>query len=136
MNKALLLLAALPAACAQYPQDAAYVDGEQVRLAQDLAVRTPGRPQTCLSSTVTNAQVSAVGDKLVYRDGNRIYVNRVGMGCHAAASPGNVLVFEKFGSSQSCRGDIVKVVSTGGGMYAGSCALGDFIPYALPGQRL
>ena len=130
MKLALVALPLLLSACAQYPQHGYAAGPNQQRLAADLAVRVPGPSQPCISS-FDQRGLHVVGHDIVYDAGRTIFVNHTGGGCEAGGSTGYTLVFDHFGGTNSelCRGTIVKVVDLTSGMFGGSCALGDFVPF-------
>lgn len=94
-----------------------------------LTGKVAGKPQSCLDTNHTQAQLSAYGDKLVYRiSRSLVYVNQTTGGCERVAR-GDALVTERV-QSRACRGDIARTVDIrGGGFQTGTCALGDFTPY-------
>lgn len=117
-----LLLAGLGAggAASRETPEAAY--------ARLLAGKTAGAPQSCLDTDRPPTQLSAFGDKLVYRVSRRlVYVNQTTGGCEGVAHD-DVLVTQRF-QSRSCHGDIARTVDRVAQFTTGSCALGDFTPY-------
>ena len=65
-------------------------------------------------------------------DGGTIYVNQTTGGCQNAGRSGYIYVSELRGTTEQCRGDIGKVITSSGAFYAGSCGLGEFVPYSKP----
>lgn len=93
-----------------------------------IAGKTAGKPQSCLYSNRLPVQISAYGDKLVYRVSSKlVYVNKTTGGCERVAR-GDALVTRQF-QTQACRGDIATTVDLPVGVQTGSCGLGDFVPY-------
>ena len=68
---------------------------------------------------------------ILFADGRTTWRNDPPGGCSNLGRPGYTMVTRLFGA-QYCRGDIVHVVDSSSGMFAGSCALGDFVPYVRP----
>jgi hypothetical protein len=90
--------------------------------------KVAGKPVSCIDTRFTKPSLSAYRDKLIYRvDRNLVYVNDTGGGCQNVAR-GDALVTQRF-QPQACRGDIAQTVNLPTGIYSGSCALGDFVPY-------
>ena len=122
---AILLLAGFAVGCA--PQEPVEMSqDDQSRLAEALAGREPGAPQSCVSNRdVRNSRV--VGDAVIYEGpGTMLYLNRTSGGCNTQA--GRSLVSSN-PTGNLCRGDIVRSVDPVSGTDWGSCTLGDFVPY-------
>ena len=62
---------------------------------------------------------------LVTMRGGDTYLNEVSRGCSGAADPFTYLQYS-LPTGQLCRGEIVRVLSDAGGMFRGSCGLGDY----------
>jgi hypothetical protein len=115
------------AGCATSPPPTAA--DQQARLAEALSGRVAGQAVKCLPPN-RSAGVDAIGATLLFRDGGRLWLNRSrGGGCEALNAPHYTLVTRSFGSGRLCSGDIAQVVDLTSGAFAGSCALGDFVPY-------
>ena len=72
-------------------------------------------------------------DTLVYRDGRTTYVQNTDGYCYPnGRKDGVILVTTRFGSDRACSGDISRVVDSSSGIFRGSCAFNEFIPYRLP----
>ena len=52
--------------------------------------------------------------------------------CNDLASGHYALVQKKYGTPDTCRGDIAEVVDVTNRMMVGSCVFGDFTPYVRP----
>lgn len=104
-------------------------DSDEAAYAKLLAGKVAGRPQACLDTDRPQAQLSAFGDKLIYKvSRSLVYVNQTTGGCENV-SHGDALVTQRV-LSRACRGDIARTVNLpAGGFQTGSCALGDFTPY-------
>ena len=124
-----LLPACLLAACSTAPQPTMPTPEAQAKLQNLIAGRSPGRPITCLSSQQRNNMVVIDESTIAYRNGSRVYVNRLQGACSAIGMPTYALLTRTH-SSSLCRGDIARVVHTPTGMIAGSCVIGDFVPYS------
>jgi hypothetical protein len=106
---------------------------QQQELARELDGRVAGKPLSCLPSfRNSGGRVLGIGDKLLFEDGGTIYVNQTTGGCQNAGRSGYIYVSELRGTTEQCRGDIGKVITSSGAFYAGSCGLGEFVPYSKP----
>jgi len=103
---------------------------EQSDLAGELAGRSAGQPQACVS-TVRSQNLRIVDPQtLVYGTGRTIWVNRLRSPC-AGLRPFDTLIVELRGA-QYCRGDLVRGLTPGTTIPGPMCPLGDFVPYRLP----
>jgi len=113
----LLLLA--PACAASSAQEA--------DLTGELAGRTAGPPQDCVSASPGANLVPRDARTLVYRRGDTVWVNRL-----AAACPGlnamSTLIIEAHGS-RYCRGDRIRATEPGQSIPGPICILASFTPY-------
>jgi hypothetical protein len=128
----LLILPALAllCACAAEPSERTiqYRASEAAKLEKDLAGFTPGKPQSCVDLRDLNGPSSYGDSTIVYRVSPRlVYRNDVHGSCRGAGDD-YILVNQVFGS-QLCRGDITRLVDRTSGFYAGSCSMGNFVPY-------
>jgi hypothetical protein len=106
------------------------VSREQSDLSSDLAGRSAGQPQICVS-TVRSQNLRIVDPQtLVYGHGRTIWVNRLRDPC-PGLRPFDTLIVEVRGA-QYCRGDLVRGLTPGTTIPGPMCPLGDFIPYRLP----
>lgn len=113
--------------CSTTPPPAAA--DQQARLAEALSGRVAGEAVACLPHNRSGG-VEAIGGTLLFRDGSRVWLNRSqGSGCAALEASHYALVTRSFGSSRLCSGDLAQVIDPTTGVFAGSCALGDFVPY-------
>lgn len=93
-----------------------------------LAGKTAGPAQRCLPSYRTNDMRVIDDDTILFKDGGTVYVNHPLGGCNQLGRGGYALVTRTFASTL-CKGDISQVVDVSTGTFAGSCAMGDFVPY-------
>jgi hypothetical protein len=93
-----------------------------------LAGKVAGQPVRCLPNFRTNDMVPIDENTILFRDGRTVYVNTPIGSCYGLGRFNNALVTRTF-NSNLCRGDIAQVVDPTTGVHAGSCALGDFVPY-------
>jgi hypothetical protein len=102
--------------------------GTRASIDKELAGLVPGRPQSCVSQTqIRNSKT--IGSVIIYDGigrGTR-YVNQTSGGCERAEN--DAYLVTRTPSSQLCRGDIVQTVDRTANFPAGSCSLGDFVPY-------
>ena len=94
-----------------------------------LAGKVAGQPVDCLPTYRTNDMSIIDDNTILFRDGrNLVYRNDPPGGCSPMSRSGYTLL-TRSSSSQTCRGDIVRVVDLTSHITVGSCSLGDFIPY-------
>jgi hypothetical protein len=125
---ALALIAAC-SACASSAVSEPRTARAETELARALAGKVAGPPVSCLPSFRTNDMTIIDDDTVLFRDGrNRVYRNDPPGGCSPMGSAGYALV-TRSSTGEMCRGDIVRVVDLSSRMTAGSCSLGEFIPY-------
>ena len=96
-------------------------------LSRDLAGRSAGAPQDCVSASPGVNLAPRDSRTLVYQRGDTVWVNRL-----RAACPGldamSTLVVETHGS-RYCRGDRIRAVEPGLSIPGPICILGSFTPY-------
>jgi hypothetical protein len=100
---------------------------DQQALTRELEGRTAGPPRACVPVRQTQSLQIVDRQTLVYRDGDTVYVNRLGANC-PGMRPLSTLVVEAYGS-QYCRGDRVRAVETQNALPGPFCVLRDFVPY-------
>lgn len=132
-----LLAAALTAtglaACMGQPMVADRDPRGEARLAHALAGKVAGRPISCLPTYRTDQMEVIDRDTILYRDGRTSYVQHTNGHCYPrGTNSGYYLVMRKFGTNQTCRGDIAQVVDSASRTFAGSCSFNEFIPYYAP----
>jgi hypothetical protein len=93
----------------------------------ELAGRTAGPPQTCVS--IDSAASLRIVDPatVLYTTGSTVWLNRLASQC-PGSSAFDILVAHPTGS-QYCRGDIVQSLDPVSKIPGPSCVLGDFVPY-------
>ena len=124
----ILSLAALTAGCmAEEPLETR--PRAQAQLAQELAGRVAGPPQSCVSSRDVRGNRSAGEGAIIFEGVTRstIYVNRPRGGCPELGM--NRALVTRSTTGRLCSGDITEVVDPTSGFYFGGCALGEFTPY-------
>lgn len=125
----LLLAAAAVSSCATQPPSETQMAESQAKLQELTAGRVAGRPITCLPPSLRSKSMTVIDDSTIaYEDGSRNYINHLRGSCTNLKSGFYTLVVRSSGSGQ-CSGDIADVTDVRTGMTAGSCALGDFVPY-------
>jgi hypothetical protein len=103
------------------------------RLIADKVVAGP--PVACLPSYNMDDLVVIDERTIAYRQGaGRIWINNMRSAC-TGLGRNNALVTRTFGATQTCSGDIARVVDLTAKVVVGSCVFGDFVPYAKPGLR-
>jgi len=126
---ALLLITIAASACASSAVSEPRTAKAETRLATALAGKVAGAPVKCLPSYRTNDMTIIDDDTILFREGrNLVYRNDPPGGCSPMGNAGYTLVTRTI-TGQMCRGDIVRVVDLTSKITAGSCSLGEFIPY-------
>lgn len=119
------------AACAPYEaRPASAREAREFDLA--LAGRVAGPPQSCLPTRRSSNFLVARNGAMLFGDGSTTYLTQTNGGCDRLSDSGYTLVTKIYGSSSLCSGTIAQVVDLRTGTYAGSCAVGEFIPYRRP----
>ena len=122
-------LALITATLAIGPVSAARKDSDATKLARELAGRTAGPAQTCVSTSRLGT-ATIYGDTLLYRDGATLWTNTIAQCPGLSRDP--ILINEVFGG-QSCENDLMRTVDRGAGAIPGpTCRLGKFTPYRKP----
>lgn len=126
MRIQLLVLAGLLGSCTVASAPAYYGYGQGP--SSDLVGRVAGVPQRCVPIERDYAMRPASGDPnlLVYGIGKKIYVNRLGPGCHLTSDL--VLMPDSFGSSY-CANDVVRSIEPSSHFPGPSCILNEWVPY-------
>lgn len=115
---------AFPAAA--HATDESAVSKGEARLAKMLEGRVAGKPQSCISATLSNRLQIIDETAMVYDAGKTIYVARPENPRSLDAD--DVLVIKRTGS-QLCKQDIIRTVDRSFGFTTGVVFLGDFVPY-------
>jgi hypothetical protein len=92
--------------------------------------KVAGSAMACLPPSVRSRNMVAIDDSTIaYVDSpRRVYVNRLRGACSNLRNGFYTLVVRS-GGSGTCSGDIADVADVRTGITAGSCALGEFVPY-------
>jgi hypothetical protein len=129
----LLLAGAALASCSTAPPQVTRSAAQQQQFEKLVAGKIAGAPQRCLPSYDQNDMIVIDEHTIAYRQGsNRLYVNHLEQGCPGLGSASTALVTRTIASSETCSGDIARVLDTSSQMIVGSCVFGDFVPYAKP----
>jgi hypothetical protein len=122
MRELALILAALTMASCSRPVTPPGSD-----VAQLLAGRVAGPPQTCIPTDQSSGLRAIDEQTLAYGSGRTIYINRLGGPC-PGMQPLSTLIIEAEGS-QYCRGDRVRGREMGSIIAGPTCILGNWVPY-------
>jgi hypothetical protein len=99
-------------------------------LAQELAGRVAGQPQSCVSAS-TGQNLRVVDSRTVATGfGRTIHVNHLPGECPGLA-PLNTIIADVHGG-QYCRGDHIRALEPGTIIPGPWCNLGDWVPYRKP----
>ncbi|HYE28237.1 MAG TPA: hypothetical protein VEA61_08385 [Allosphingosinicella sp.] len=96
-------------------------------LSRELAGRTAGPPQDCVTASPGDSLVARDPQTLVSRRGDTIWVNRLAAAC-PGLNPMSTLIVEVHGS-QYCRGDRIRATEPGRSIPGPACLLGRFTPW-------
>ncbi|HEX6374472.1 MAG TPA: hypothetical protein VFZ91_02005 [Allosphingosinicella sp.] len=118
----LLPLLLLASACAAGPPPSREAD-----LSRDLAGRTAGAPQDCVTASPSANLVARDAQTLVYRRGRTFWVNRLDAVC-PGLDPLSLVIVDAHGS-RYCRGDRIRALEPGRSIPGPACLLGRFTPY-------
>ena len=93
----------------------------------ELAGRSPGRPQSCVTTTQLDVLKPSENAPhvLLYGTGRTVWANDVGS-CRFRQD--DILVMQLYGS-QLCRGDIVRSIDRFTKIPGAACVLNEFVPY-------
>jgi hypothetical protein len=120
------------AACTMGPEQATRTPEGQRQFEQLVAGKVPGPPVHCLPSFDMNDMVIIDESTVAYRlGGNRVYINNMQGTCNGLGRNAT-MVTQTIGNTDTCRGDIARMIDQGSRMMSGSCAFGDFVPYTRP----
>lgn len=114
-------------ACTMDQRPAEATDADRAALAQALAGRTAGQPQSCINATASRTSRTIDREGILFGTGSRIYLNRPRDGCPQLRE-GRALV-TRTPTGQLCSGEIVRIVDPVNGINYGACSLGEFVPY-------
>lgn len=98
-----------------------------------LAGRTAGKPVSCVSLRDVRSTRIVDETAIIYElSRKRWLVNFPRGGCPSLREDRTLVTTTP--STRLCRGDIARVIDPPSPMEFGSCGLGDFVPYSLPGR--
>lgn len=101
-------------------------------LTKILADRVAGPPVDCIEQHAIDSAEVVDGTAIVYRDGNRLYVNRPTSGAEGLDRD-DILVTDTH-SSELCSIDVVRLIDRTSRFERGFVGLGKFVPYVKPGK--
>ena len=119
------------ASCTTGPDQVTRTPEGQRQYEQLIAGKVAGPPVHCLQSFNMQDMVPIDESTVAYRNGSRVYINHMQGAC-GGLGRNAIMVTQSLGGSQSCSGDIVRMIDQSSHMMSGSCAFGEFIPYTLP----
>lgn len=115
-------------------EQAAQSPKAQKELSQALAGRVAGQPVECINNFRGKSRMTVIDDQtILFRDSGVVYLQKPPGGCSNLDRGTTTLVTRLHGSEQLCAGDINQVVDQNSGIFRGSCAFGQFIPYRKVG---
>jgi len=131
----LLLIGATLVSCQTAPPEpvtrSAQGQADFVRLTSG---KIAGPPVSCVPRYAVSDQTIIDGRTIAFRSagGGTVYIAHMSAGCEAAGRGVYALFSRKFGTADTCRGDIQQVVDTVNHISVGSCVIGDITPYQRP----
>lgn len=130
---ALMIAAAGVASCTTAPDRPMRTAERQAAFDNMIAGKVAGKPMSCLPPYLTTDMQVIDESTLVFRQTqSKLYVAHMRGSCANVGNFSYALVTKQYGSQGLCSGDIAQVVDTSTGMLAGSCVVGDFVPYTNP----
>jgi len=126
MRTLMLIAAAATAASCSRP-----VMPEHSDLAQAIAGRVAGPPQTCISTNAAENLRVLDPQTVANGSGRTVYVSRLAAAC-PALSQFNTIIVEGSTGGQYCQADRVRGLEPGTSIPGPSCNLGAWVPYRLP----
>jgi len=100
-------------------------------VAEALAGRLPGPPQSCVTTYPAENLHALDAQTIAYGTGRTIYINRLAEAC-PAISPFNAIIVEPLLPGQYCRADRIRGNEPGSIIPGPTCNLGEWIPYRRP----
>lgn len=100
-------------------------------VAQALAGRVAGAPQTCVTTYPAENLHVLDPQTVAYGTGKTIYISRFQAAC-PGISQFNTLIVEGALPGEYCRNDRVRGLAPGTTIPGPSCNLGEWVPYRLP----
>lgn len=133
-KSASLLAAAALLVTAIVPVQAARVnDRGEARLARILDGRVAGKPINCIDTRNIRSTEVVDGTAIVYRAGNRLYVNRPDIG--ATSLRRDDVLLTRSHDTRLCSVDTVRLLDQGSRFQRGFVGLGKFVPYTRVEHR-
>ena len=107
------------------------VEKGEARLARMLEGRVAGEPVRCISTFRSDTPEIIDRVALVHHDGKTIYVGRPER--PRSLDSRDILLVERFSSSQLCAGDHMRLIDRTGGYVTGLVFVKEFVPYTKAG---
>lgn len=107
------------------------VEKGEARLAKMLEGRVAGEPVRCITTFRSNTPEIIDRVALVHREGKTIYVGRPIR--PRSLDSRDILLIERFSSSQLCGGDHMRMIDRTGGYTTGLVWVKEFVPYTKAG---
>ena len=129
----LLLIGATLASCSTAPPQPVTRSAEGQRSFERLTVgKVAGPPISCIPAYAVKDQTIIDGRTIAYHNSGTTYVAHLSEGCELVGRGNYALFSRKFGTADTCRGDIEQVVDTTNRISVGSCVVGEITPYVRP----
>jgi hypothetical protein len=101
-------------------------------LTRIIAGRVAGPPVDCIQQHAIDSAEVIDGTAIVYRDGNRLYVNRPASA--AESLDRDEILVTNTHTSELCSVDVVRLIDGTSRFEWGFVGLGKFVPYVKPGR--
>ena len=121
--------AALVAGCTASAEQSTSQQAKADRdLAKAIGDRKAGAPVDCINSTTNDGPQIIDKQTVIYRQGQRVWVNKLTAEC-PGLTPFNTMLVELHGS-QICRNDQFRIIEPGSSIPGAFCRFGKFTPYS------
>jgi hypothetical protein len=130
----LLLLGATLASCSTAPQPVTRSAQGQRDFARLTAGKVAGPPLSCVRSYDTSDMTIIDGRTVMFRNGGggTAYMVQLSDGCEQIGRGHYALSSRKFGTADTCTGDIEQVLDTVNRINVGSCVIQNITPFSRP----
>jgi hypothetical protein len=103
----------------------------EAKLAEMLEGRVAGEPVRCITTFRSNSPQIIDRVALVHEEGDTIYVARPER--PRSLDSNDILLIERFSSTQLCSGDQMRMIDRHGGFMTGIVFVKEFVPYTKAG---
>lgn len=123
----------LLAGCAASTPPKPLTPKQEAELDKALAGKVAGEKVSCVNREQQTNLTVISNNVLLYKVSKKLVYKNELIGSCNGLTRGDIIITQSWGS-QMCRGDFTRTADRTSGMLSGACALGDFIPYRVPGR--